>query len=146
MKHEVWRWVSYYVILWIVCGYMAFVYCRLYRTFDKEVLEQNQTLKRVRFYPLILVVCFTFGTIRRLMNATNFGDVPYGIILIHHITASLYGFCNAIAYGLTPHVRSTYHQWWTGSGEGAAAEMQTPTTNKVADRRNIKCLSEEIFC
>eukprot|EP01083_Nonionella_stella_P275613 936184_1 len=68
--------------------------------------KKNNTLQRMKFYPLILIICYTFATIRRIIDWATEDQTPYFLAILHTFFAAIPGFLNAIVYGLTKDVRT----------------------------------------
>jgi hypothetical protein len=65
-------------------------------------------ISRMRFYPLVLVGCYTFSFINAVYESTtDVGTQSVTLTWLTIVTASSLGLCNAIVYGLTPAIKST---------------------------------------
>eukprot|EP00467_Chlorarachnion_reptans_P019472 CAMPEP_0114517478 /NCGR_PEP_ID=MMETSP0109-20121206/17915_1 /TAXON_ID=29199 /ORGANISM="Chlorarachnion reptans, Strain CCCM449" /LENGTH=365 /DNA_ID=CAMNT_0001698001 /DNA_START=9 /DNA_END=1106 /DNA_ORIENTATION=+ len=106
-----WRFVCFYIPLWTVAAYNLSVYSRVRRALADAAGHGEANVKNIRqlqrmvYYPLVLVVCYIFGTISRIQQI--FGPPVYGLVILHTIGMSSQGTLNAIVYGLTPSVRKT---------------------------------------
>jgi len=100
-----WRIIQFYGILWIAWGYSSFVYVSVALRLRAQAPAQP-VVRRIMYYPLVLVVCWMGATVRRLVEVLSGSGAPYGLVLWHVILSGLYGFCNAIVYGLTPSIRA----------------------------------------
>lgn len=106
-----WCWVSkdylmfriliFYGPLWIENISNVFLY---YRVVDK-LKDENFEIYRLRFYPLILVVCYLPATLTRVLEAFDV-DVPLFLILLTGFCDGILGLVNCMAYGLTKHVKN----------------------------------------
>eukprot|EP01006_Ploeotia_vitrea_P026309 TRINITY_DN59281_c0_g1_i1.p2 TRINITY_DN59281_c0_g1~~TRINITY_DN59281_c0_g1_i1.p2 ORF type:complete len:284 (-),score=133.68 TRINITY_DN59281_c0_g1_i1:48-899(-) len=112
-----WRFIQFYLPLWACIGYNSWVYFHVSKKL--VVLRQSipesggdanarsyQMLERVKFYPLVLVLCYLFGTINRIYQI--FGNPVFWLAVLHTLGASSQGIGNSIVYGLTPAVRSAF--------------------------------------
>lgn len=64
---------------------------------------------RIKYYPLVLIGCYLFGVVRRLINTIDEDyEIPYWVAFIHVFFSSLYGLMNALLYGLTPRVKKEW--------------------------------------
>lgn len=106
----VWRFFCFYIPLWAVCIYNLVVYAkvrkRLQETAEREgkLPDRVKRLTRLVYYPLILVVCYIFGTINRIVSI--FSRPVFGIVIIHAVGMSSQGTLNAIVYGMNPQVKN----------------------------------------
>ena len=76
--------------------------------------RQNNTLQRMKFYPMILILCYLFATIRRVIDWATEDQTPYYWAMLHTFFAAIPGFLNAIVYGLTKDVKHKNIEFWTG--------------------------------
>jgi len=121
------RLVTFYLPLWFAIGYCLWVYWHvntmLQQLLERQQLEgnvdsesnlfehqrdierQRQSLQWLLFLPLILVFCWTPGSIRRLIDVflPNITWMPLDYLSM--FTGPLQGALNAVVYGSTPAVR-----------------------------------------
>merc|ERR1719229_805956 len=45
--------------------------------------KQNNTLQKMKFYPMILIFCYTFATIRRVIDWATEDQTPYWLAVLH---------------------------------------------------------------
>lgn len=102
------RFVTFYGPLWLVITYNSLTYWRIRRRIQREeqysqlpLVDAHLLVKRLRWYPWILALCYTVPTVNRLYETFSFGRTNVWLSLISGITLSLCGLGNAIAYGLT---------------------------------------------
>ena len=108
--------LQFYVPLWIAFGFNTYCYFRVYRVIN--VLLQNlegrkdddryrklKLIKRLRFYPIILVFCWTAGTIHRLYSLANPEEPLLWMAILTILFGSLQGLLNAIVYGFSGPVK-----------------------------------------
>jgi len=163
-----WRYLLFYVPLWIAIIYMIVIYCKVYKrlreipsdndmnsgdSYDEEETEkmnqiddddndttnmvnenggggssksvvsiggnessaevmesrlkrkQNNTLQRMKFYPMILIICYFFATVRRVIDWATEDQTSYVLAVLHTFFAAIPGFLNAIVYGFTKDVK-----------------------------------------
>ena len=75
--------------------------------------RRSKALSRMVLFPVILIISWTFGTIRRIIEL--FGGVPsVGLVCIHIGMATLIGFFDALVYGLTKDVREKDKEFLMG--------------------------------
>ena len=66
---------------------------------DANFEKMKSVMRRLCAYPLILIVCWTFGSINRLQNSFNPDHPSIGLFYCHMILSNLNGLFNAMAYG-----------------------------------------------
>jgi len=66
---------------------------------DPVKLKIQNTTKRMKYYPLILVFCYFWATVRRIWYFTD-NDAPFIIVCFRIFFAAIYGFVNALVYGI----------------------------------------------
>ncbi|GAB5353664.1 hypothetical protein AAMO2058_000053800 [Amorphochlora amoebiformis] len=104
-----WRFLCFYVPLWIIFAYNLKTLFNV-RTAINNLVGQGEVnessvkrLAQMVYYPLILVCCYFFATLHRLVSAC--GHVVYGVVVLSVIGQTLLGTINAVVYGYTPAVR-----------------------------------------
>eukprot|EP00397_Hematodinium_sp_SG-2012_P056897 GEMP01070656.1.p1 GENE.GEMP01070656.1~~GEMP01070656.1.p1 ORF type:complete len:343 (+),score=45.07 GEMP01070656.1:25-1029(+) len=123
---EIFRLIDFYIPLWFTISYSLWIYQRLrkritqliatqtFSTDDTEVApidgssnlkDHQRALLRILLFPMVLVFCWTAGTINRLISffVPNFSWPLLSYIVV--VTGSLQGFLNACLYGSTVAVR-----------------------------------------
>jgi len=105
--------------------------------------KQNNTLQRMKFYPLILLICYTFPTIRRVIDWATNDQTPYFLAVLHTFFAAIPGFLDAIVYGLTKDVKQTDKRCLnTHCGCRCAVEDVTPRIKSLSydetEQNNLK--------
>eukprot|EP00239_Pterosperma_sp_CCMP1384_P012693 CAMPEP_0197867124 /NCGR_PEP_ID=MMETSP1438-20131217/44587_1 /TAXON_ID=1461541 /ORGANISM="Pterosperma sp., Strain CCMP1384" /LENGTH=444 /DNA_ID=CAMNT_0043485747 /DNA_START=252 /DNA_END=1586 /DNA_ORIENTATION=- len=113
---KVLRFITFFLPLWLAIPYNTWVYFHVVRMLRytmmvaSSVSEEQRALEakavaRLGYYPVILVLTWTFATLNRIQNF--FSPTPiFWLYCAHVITSSLQGFLNAIAYGLNNSVRT----------------------------------------
>lgn len=113
-----WRVLAFYGPLWLVVPFNIYSYARVIRAIrvhsgsalSESVQVRNTIIRRLRFYPIVLLICFTPVTIKRIYD---FIDPTEANIYLGIVSASmmcLNGLCNALVYGLTDSVRDALAQ------------------------------------
>lgn len=70
-------------------------------------------IQRMKYYPFVLIACYAFATIRRLVELFSGGQAaPFWIAGIQVFTSACLGTCNALVYGLSPMIRERDKQWF----------------------------------
>ena len=89
-------------------------------------------IRRLQFYPLILVVCWFWGTVNRLQNAFSPDNAVYWLYFLQGTFRSLQGLLNAVAYGTQPQVREAWAGWLSDRPRfGWLAEKVRPPMEEV---------------
>jgi len=96
--------ILFYVPLWIVVGFNAFVYYKLMKFLRTINAKVNR--RRISLYPLILVICWFFPSIHVLQS--TFGRDTELMNALHNLSESMQGILNAIIYGMNTDVKK---QW-----------------------------------
>lgn len=102
----VWRFLQFYIPLWAAISYNIFVYTKVHRKIKAiqqlDPSSNTTMMSRMKYYPLVLIICFTPGTINILFELS--GKSSFGLNILHAIFAASQGMMNAVVYGLTPAV------------------------------------------
>ena len=80
-------------IIWVIvlcCGRVAKV------SGDEATAELNKLIQRLKWYPLILVVTWSWGTINRIHNSINPEDEVFWLFCLQAIFRGIYGVLNAM--------------------------------------------------
>jgi len=98
------RMILFYVPLWLVVAFNAYVYFKLIKFLKTINAKVNR--RRISLYPLILVICWFFPSLHVLSNA--FGRDNEFMNALHNLSESMQGILNAIIYGMNTDVN---RQW-----------------------------------
>lgn len=123
------RLFTFYIWIWFAFGYDAWVYISVVRRMPKPVTVQEQftettttnaaltNLKRMRFFPLALVVALFAPSVNRVYEA--FAPSWYPLLLLEVIFSSMLGLLNFLAYGctLSDKVRVYFCPWIFSRGQ-----------------------------
>jgi hypothetical protein len=107
-----WRYISFYILCWLVVGYNTYVYFCVWRRVREDARNghnaegQDKLLRRIKFYPLVLVLCWAFATIDIVYITLSGGDFVLWLQGLHIFFSTVQGFFNACVYGMTPTVRN----------------------------------------
>eukprot|EP01138_Halocafeteria_seosinensis_P009201 gb/GECG01009403.1/.p1 GENE.gb/GECG01009403.1/~~gb/GECG01009403.1/.p1 ORF type:complete len:438 (+),score=38.00 gb/GECG01009403.1/:1-1314(+) len=110
-----WRWGQFFAPLWLAIIFNAVVYIMIIRKIkgfhrvtaavDEESAQAMLNIvKRLRFYPLILVVVWIMATVNRIVEEAKNEEV-YALFFLQKIFSSTQGLLNAFAYGFSSGVR-----------------------------------------
>mmetsp|Transcript_31114 Transcript_31114/g.40056 ORF Transcript_31114/g.40056 Transcript_31114/m.40056 type:complete len:328 (+) Transcript_31114:108-1091(+) len=130
------RFFLFYIPTWIAIGYNIVVYFKVIRTVKclyvgAQTAQSKKLLNlcdRLKMYPLIMVICWSFATINRIQNTIEPQNPMFVLFFLHSMLISLQGLFNAVAYGLTPTVRQAWKRAFKdifssgGSGAGERDE------------------------
>ncbi|OMJ89052.1 hypothetical protein SteCoe_8876 [Stentor coeruleus] len=110
----IWRLVCFYAVLFFVIIFNLSVYGFVYGKIRQEILNipdeeaqkvNRDLLTRLKFYPIILIFCYTTVTIMRMCEMFNSNINIFWFTLASGLSVSLLGLLNSIAYGLSKDVR-----------------------------------------
>lgn len=113
-----WRFLTFYVPLWLAMFYNLWSYNKVIKTLKITLKNQTQVqdadhrvklkiVRRLRWYPALLVVCWTFATINRVQNAVR-GRPLFTLYILHVMFSSAQGLCNSVVYGLNKGVQAAW--------------------------------------
>jgi hypothetical protein len=73
--------------------------------YNKKIVRKM--MNRLKVYPFIIIVCFGPAFVHRIFYLSENGDSDFGywLNLVAGCLSALYGFLNAIVYGLTTKVK-----------------------------------------
>ena len=109
--------------------------------------RRNNTLQRMRLYPLVLIACYLFATLRRFVDWATEDQTPYALAMLHTLFAAIPGFLNALVYGCTKDVRRRDLLFLTEHGCCKAGALEsggasTTTTVSSSVRTNERAEDE----
>lgn len=121
-----WRFFIFYIPLWIVIVFNLFVYYRVYSGLapllsvpnDENTKGMVRVIERLKYYPMILIVCWTFATINRIYDSVHPRSPVFALVILQTMFQTLQGFFNAMVYGLTPSVRNVWRESFAKSNIG----------------------------
>lgn len=114
----IWRFLAFYLILVAGSVFVIWVAIRVQRQVNvweghprleddsaqQSVDARLSSLRRMRLYPLALVVTWFFALVSRLSQLA--ADPVFGLVVLHVAFSSLLGVFNAAVYAMTPQVRA----------------------------------------
>ena len=104
------RFLMFYIPLWIALSFNIYAYVRVV-DFVKKYISTTLEVRfvhRLKYYPMVLVICWTFPTINRIYNL--FGDEVRALTYLHVIFGGLQGFMNALVYGGNDQVKQVWKE------------------------------------
>lgn len=104
------RFVQFYVPLWIALAFNLYAYIKVVRFIKKYISTtlEIRFIHRLKYYPLVLVFCWTFATINRIYNI--FGHEIMFLTFMHHTLGGLQGLLNALVYGTNDQVKQIWKE------------------------------------
>jgi len=73
------------------------------RRVSRDNSSRSSTLQRMKYYPMVLIVCYAPATVRRMTELFSGDDhiSPWGLAAVQIVCAGLIGFVNAIVYAFS---------------------------------------------
>lgn len=106
----IFRLAIYYIPALGFSVYCNIVYIKVIRKLKEDELNNQRDLLKLRYFPLILVLCFTPELLVRFIQ--YFGFFNYGIYFIGSFLMRLQGLFDALAYSFTPPVKLYIKLLW----------------------------------
>ena len=83
---------------------------------SRDNSSRSTTLQRMKYYPMVLIVCYAPATVRRLGELFTVGDehtTPWGLAALQIVCAGMIGFVNAAVYAFSQKaVRDRDAEWF----------------------------------
>jgi len=98
-----WRFMQFYIIMWVAVGYCIFVYFSVRKKMKESAGSELAT--RIMYYPLVLAIIWLPGSIGVFWKMVGGSNHLSNKILVA-FCSGIFGFANAVVYGLTPVVRT----------------------------------------
>jgi len=110
VKDNVMRFVQFYVPLWIAIGFNIYAYVKVVRFIKKYISTtlEIRFIHRLKYYPIVLVICWTFATVNRIYNI--FGKEILALTFLHVTLGGLQGLLNAFIYGTNDQVKQVWKE------------------------------------
>lgn len=116
-RNTVLRLSIYYIPLWLVIPYNLMVYIKVIQKINKEIANvteeeftRRQLVRKLFFYPLVLIICQTPVTITRIHDYVE-TNPKFELVLISGIGICINGLLNAIVYGCNKSVKILVYNW-----------------------------------
>ena len=84
------------------------------KAMDESYFYISRTTSNLKWYPIILIICFIPATIHRIMDITVKVEVKF-LLYVQGIFDSLQGLLFVIVYSLTPEVQLALKELWKKS-------------------------------
>ncbi|OMJ82522.1 hypothetical protein SteCoe_16747 [Stentor coeruleus] len=107
------RYFMFFIPLWVlvIINTLLFIKVSKRLKISKDSDGSRSLLnKKLKFYPLVLIICFLPLTLDSCLRYGNFGFVEkneFVISIVVGFIRGFYGFANALVYGFTKKVRNT---------------------------------------
>ena len=109
-----WRLLAFYGPLWVIIPFNIYSYAKVIQiikfssivSLNEDVEMRDTLIRRLRFYPAILILCYTPVTIKRIYDFIDPEEDNFTLSIIAATMMCLNGLCNALIYGLTDSVKS----------------------------------------
>lgn len=115
------RYFFFFIPIWCIIISNVLMYCKVSLTVKNTSID-NRTIrslnKKLKFYPIILVLCFlpyTIKSILELLNEPFFIKHKFELTIIAGVCRTSIGFFNGVVYGLTKRVRNSIRLLFVGS-------------------------------
>eukprot|EP01084_Bolivina_argentea_P179739 310562_1 len=92
-----WKVFTFHIPLWVSIVYMLFVYYKIYNMWT-NIKSNNMRVKMLFAYPMILTMCFTPATIRRMYEMISGNVAPFWLITCHILCAVLLGILDGVIF------------------------------------------------
>ncbi|KAL4453412.1 hypothetical protein ABPG74_017619 [Tetrahymena malaccensis] len=102
--------IEFYIPLWIAFVFNGITIYRVIRYVKSITQDKNQLklINRLTLYPLILLVCWSAGTVERVFDFIGISSEI--LSYLHIFFGGLQGFFNACVYGLNSNVRKVIRE------------------------------------
>jgi len=135
---KVWRFLSFYVPVWIAMVAMGYMYYCIVAKIRPHLegadsVRSSRIVKamyRLIAYPVIMFVGYIFGTINRIQNAASPDDPSVALYCIASFTLNINGFFNALVYGFNDSMQKDLRACCCG---GSADDDEPSGPPPVAD-------------
>jgi hypothetical protein len=112
IKGKIFRFVLFYGIVFIIIIINSYVYLKIIAkvkqemSFNNRLLEEGRTLaKRLKLYPIIMIITYITMTLVRIMETVNADSCPLWLISISFVFFLSNGLMNSVVYGLNESVK-----------------------------------------
>lgn len=134
-----WRFVQFYMPLWICMSYNVWVYWTTMRRIRRALLRAGGSISRARMplllYPLILLVCWLLATVNRVQNLIAPEQPQFWLYALGLSFAACQGLLHAIAYGMTSSVQRVYRRiLCAGHAQGDDESLETTDSESESMR------------
>jgi len=108
VRGNILRFILFYIPLWGVIVYNCYLYYKIIQYLNQLIpgAFDDSLVARLRFYPLILVVCYLWSTIYQVLL---FYDCTANLAFLNITSVAfrnLVGFFNALAYGFNENIQN----------------------------------------
>jgi len=100
---SVWRILTWYSVLIVVILYSFYMYYKIF-----EEVGNNLVVQRMKYYPVVLFVCYSPGFIFRLQKINNNPSFTLGVM--YSALKGIYGLMNALIFAFNNNVRKIWQK------------------------------------
>jgi len=131
------QYALFYIPLWLVLAYITYVHAKVIKqigsdaaTSNKEALLRKKLVRKLKLYPLVLLICQTPISIYRVFSSIQhwtgelYEDPTLVIIILGGVSLCSHGFLNSLVYGFTGAVRKKIKQF-------ICRKKRTPTEDSM---------------
>jgi len=95
---------QFYGVLWVLFVYIIWTNVEIKRYMEQLPEKSKRILDMLKWYPRIIIICFSWATLNRIANFLT-DESWFGLQLMHVMFSGLFGFLNALAYGMNGTIR-----------------------------------------
>ena len=142
-----WRFTIFYVPLWFAIAFNGYVYWLTTKTL-RRLLDVSSSVEgddapqrlealidRLKYYPLILIICWTLATINRIHNSIHERQL-YALVLSSRLLTTLGGLLNSVAYGINGQVRTAWGPVLKACTKGELLRESEMTSTSSSSKRS----------
>ena len=124
-----WMVIEFYGQLVLMLFLNIFFYTKIFKILKRdEAFSQNRemmhkVMNRIKWYPLILLICFGPSLVHRVYYEFHESHSE-ALNIVSGCMAAIYGFVNALVYGMTSKVRAVYKK--------AIGKLFTPSNHSLS--------------
>jgi len=133
---KVWRFMAFYVPVWIAMIVIGYCYTCVVLQLRKTVAQEgdqtgviSRAMSRLAAYPVIMFIGYIFGTINRIQNAAEPTSPSVGLYCFATFTLNINGFLNAFVYGCNDSMQQDFRNCLdpdrTGGDDEGPPEVET---------------------
>ena len=129
-----WQMVQFYLPLWFSFIFSCVCYWKVYNTVrnlldtlasndPNERVQRIKTIRKLRFFPLVLIIAWTFGTINRIYLFFKHDDPSFTLAILQNLFGNVIGLMNCLVYGMNQQVVDALKAWCCNKSNQNENEM-----------------------
>ena len=136
----------YYSFMWLMIIINSYFIVNVIFGLRKLETEENKdiiqrSVSRLKWYPIVLVICLIPASINRLLNYYNYDYLA--LVYLHTMFDSLQGFLFSLVYGFNPEIRKAVKDlcskiFCRGTNLEESFNESLETNNKLIDESILK--------